>query len=109
MIALLTGEAFQVVDVVAGPHDHLESGNDFVAGRAEAGVAEEPQIVALAQHEIPFGVERRSHLAQSAVTAAALETVLVPEKVESSQQKSVLDVLSAAGAQLTGARLLLLI
>jgi hypothetical protein len=39
VITLLTGEAFQVIDVVAGAHYHLECGNHFVTGVAVAGVA----------------------------------------------------------------------
>lgn len=37
-----------------------------------------PQVVTPAQDEVGLGVERGAHLAQAAVTAGALEAVLVP-------------------------------
>ena len=40
-----------------------------------------PEVVSLAEEEVPLGVERLTHLPQSGVTAAALEAVLVPEEV----------------------------
>ena len=43
MSTLLTGEALQMVDVSPGPHHHLEGRDDFVAGRAVAGGAEQPE------------------------------------------------------------------
>ena len=42
-----------------------------------------PEIVPLAEEEVALGVEAVAHLAQSAVAAPALETVLVPEEVQS--------------------------
>jgi len=80
--ALLTREALQVVDVGPGPHDHLEGGDHFVARGAVAGGAKQPEIVPLAEEEVALGVEAVAHLAQSAVAAPALETVLVPEHVQ---------------------------
>jgi hypothetical protein len=40
VIALLTGETLEVVDVGARPHHHLEGGDHFCTRRAIAGVAE---------------------------------------------------------------------
>ena len=103
--ALLAGEALQMVDVGPGPHHHLEGRDDFVAGGAVAGGAEQPEvfsqqasspslrdqpeIISLTEQEVPLGVERVAHLAQPGVTAAALETVLVPEHVQSLQPHNV--------------------
>lgn len=42
MVALLTSEALQVVDVGSGSHDHLKGGDDFVAGGAVACGAKQP-------------------------------------------------------------------
>ena len=42
-----------------------------------------PQIVSLAEEQVPLGVEGVSHLPQPAVTAPALQTVLVPVHVQS--------------------------
>lgn len=100
MVALLTGEALQMVDVVPGPHDHLEGRYHLVAGRAEASVAKESQIVPLAEHQIALGVQGGPDLAEPAIAAAALEAVLVPQQVQRPQQEPVLDVLFAAGAKL---------
>ena len=47
-----------------------------------------PEIVPLAEEEVALGVEAVAHLAQSAVAAPALETVLVPEHVQGLQSKS---------------------
>ena len=41
MVALLTGEAFEVIDVGSSPHDHLEGRDDLVAGRAITGCAKQ--------------------------------------------------------------------
>lgn len=38
----MTSETLEVVHVGFRPHDHLEGGDDFVAGRAVAGGAEQP-------------------------------------------------------------------
>ena len=42
MVALLTRETLQVVDVGPRPHDHLERRDDLVARRAVAGGAKQP-------------------------------------------------------------------
>ena len=47
---------------------------------------DQPEIISLTEQQVPLGVERVAHLAQPGVTAAALETVLVPEHVQSLQQ-----------------------
>ena len=83
--ALLTSEALQMVDVGPGPHHHLECRDDLLAGSAVARGAKEPEVVSLAEEEVPLGVERLAHLPQSGVTAAALETVLVPVEVHGLQ------------------------
>ena len=84
--ALLTSEALQMVDVGPGSHHHLECGDYFLAGSAVARGAEQAEVVSLAEQEVPLGVERVADLPQPGVTAAALETVLVPEHVQSLQQ-----------------------
>ena len=81
--ALLTREALQVVDIGPGPHHHLEGGDDLLAGGAVAGGAKQSEVVPLAEEEVPLGVQRLAHLAQPGVTAPALETLLVPEQVQS--------------------------
>ena len=60
--ALLAGEALQVVDVGAGPHHHLEGGDDLLAGGAVASGAKQPEVVPLAEEEVPLGVQRLAHL-----------------------------------------------
>lgn len=42
MITLLTGETFQVVYIIPGPHYHFESWNDLGTGRTIAGAAKQP-------------------------------------------------------------------
>ena len=86
MIALLAGEALEVVDVRLGAHDHLEGGYGFVAGRAVARVSEEPQVVPPAEYEVGLRVEGRTDLAQSAVATVALQAVLVPVSVQRLQE-----------------------
>ena len=85
--ALLTSEALQMVDVGPGSHHHLECGDYFLAGSAVARGAEQAEVVSLAEQEVPLGVERLTHLAQSGVTAAALQTVLVPVEVHGLQYR----------------------
>ena len=82
---LLTSEALQMVDVGPGSHHHLKGRDDLLAGSAVARGAKEPEVVSLAEEEVPLGVERLTDLAQSGVTAAALETVLVPVEVHGLQ------------------------
>lgn len=55
-----------------------------------------PKVVPLAQDEIRLRVQRRADFAQSTITAAALEAVLVPEQVEGLQQEPFRDRLVAA-------------
>ena len=83
--ALLTSEALQVVDVGPGSHHHLKCRDYFLAGSAVARGAKQAEVVSLAEQEVPLGVERLPHLPQSGVTAAALETVLVPVEVHGLQ------------------------
>ena len=45
-----------------------------------------PEVVPLAEYEVPLGVQRGSDLPQPAVAAAALETVLVPVQVKGLQK-----------------------
>ena len=85
---LLTSEALQMVDVGPGSHHHLKGRDDLLAGSAVARGAKEPEVVSLAEEEVPLGVERLTDLAQSGVTAAALETVLVPVEVHGLQYSS---------------------
>lgn len=59
VIALLAGEAFQMVHVAPCPHDHFESGNSFVARRAKTRCSKEPEIISFAQDEVCFGEEGR--------------------------------------------------
>jgi hypothetical protein len=42
VVTLLTGEAFQVVHVVPGPHHHLESWDNLRACSAVPSVAKQP-------------------------------------------------------------------
>ena len=44
-----------------------------------------PEVVPLAEQEVPLSVETVAHLPQPGVTAAALEAVLVPEHVQGLQ------------------------
>ena len=45
MVALLAGEALQVVDVGPGAHHHLEGGDHLVARRAVASSAKQPEKI----------------------------------------------------------------
>ena len=83
MAALLAGEALQMIDVGPGSHHHLKGRDDLLAGSAVARGAKESEVVSLAEEEVPLGVQRLAHLAQPGVTAPALETLLVPEQVQS--------------------------
>ena len=49
-----------------------------------------PQVVALAEYQVGLGVAGRSHFAESAVAAAALEAVFVPVHVQGPQQVPVI-------------------
>ena len=66
LTAALAGEAFQMINVVSRFHDHLESGDEFGAGRAVSGRAEQPA-------NIPH-INRR--LARSKASAHASATLL---------------------------------
>ena len=44
-----------------------------------------PEVVPLAEQQVALGVERLPHLAQPRVTAAALQTLLVPVQVQGLQ------------------------
>ena len=89
--------------------------------------AHSPEVISLAEDEVPLGEERGADLAEAAVAAAALEAVLVPVHVQGLQQvpgtisrvsgaepllpvarnlSPVLDLLAAAGALLRAGRLL---
>ena len=85
MVALLTGEALQVVHVISGPHDHLEGWNHFGTCSTVAGVAEQPEVVPPAEDEVCFGIERGTNFTKSAVATATFQTVLVPEQVQGLQ------------------------
>lgn len=98
MIALLTRETLQMVHIRSCSHHHLECRNHLVACRTVARIAEQPQIVPLAQQQIRFRVQRAAHLAQSAIAASALQTILMPEHVQRSQQIPIDDALAATGA-----------
>ena len=86
MAALLASKTFQMVDVGPGSHHHLKCRDYFLAGGAVASGAEQPEVVSLAEEEVPLGVERLAHLPQSGVTAAALQAVLVPVEVHGLQE-----------------------
>lgn len=45
-----------------------------------------PQVVSFAENEVGLRVERRADLAESAVAASALQTVLVPVQVQRLQK-----------------------
>lgn len=57
-----------------------------------------PQVVPAAEDEVGPGVEGGAHPAQAAVTAGALQTVLVPVPVQRLQHEAVPDLPVAAGA-----------
>ena len=50
VIALLTCKAFQVINVASCSHHHLKRRDDFVASGTESCIAEQPQVISLAQH-----------------------------------------------------------
>ena len=96
--ALLTSEALQVVDVGPGSHHHLECRDYFLAGSTVACGAKQPEVVSLAEEEVPLGVQRLAHLAQPGVTAPALETLLVPEQVQSLEDEYTLTIKFRGGS-----------
>lgn len=98
VIALLTSEAFQVVDIGPRAHHHLERWDDFAACRAMTGISEKSQIVSFAENKIGFGVERRANFAESAVAASTFQAVFVPVHVQRFQEVSLRNRLSATRA-----------
>lgn len=56
-----------------------------------------PEVVSAAEDEVGAGVKRGPHPAQAAVTAGALQTVLVPEPVQGLQHEAVPDFPITAG------------
>lgn len=106
VVALLAGEALQVVDVGPRPHHHLKGRNHLLARRAVTRRPEQPEVISLAEDEVPLGEERGADLSEATVAAAALEAVLVPVHVQRLQQVPVLYLLAAAGALLRACRLL---
>lgn len=103
MIALLTSETFQMINVAPSPHDHLKSGYHLTTCRAIPRIPEQSEVVPLAKDQIRFGVERGAHLAKPAIAAAALEAVFVPEEVQGLQKEALRDGFAAAGAVLRAA------
>lgn len=105
VIALLTSEALQMIHITPGTHHHLKRWNDFTTRRAVSRISKQPKIIPLAQDEVRLRIERGADLAEPAVTASALETVLVPEEVEGLEEVALGDGLAAASALLrTSAR-----
>ena len=47
-----------------------------------------PEVISLAKNEVSFGVERRADFAQSTVTAATFQAVLVPVHVQGFEEIS---------------------
>ena len=47
-----------------------------------------PEVIPLAEQQVPLGVQTVAHLPQPGVAAAALEAVLVPEHVQSLQAEN---------------------
>lgn len=58
-----------------------------------------PKIIPFAQHEVGFVVEFRANFSQSAVTAAALEAVFVPESFHRFEEEPFCDDFSTLRAQ----------
>ena len=56
----------------------------------KSGDSYSPEIIPLAEEEVPLGVEAVAHLTQPGVTAAALEAVLVPEHVQGLQAENII-------------------
>ena len=63
-----------MVDIVLRSHHHLEGGDDLLAGGAVSSGAKQPEVVPLAEQEVPLGVERLANLTQSTITTSALQT-----------------------------------
>lgn len=78
VIALLAGEAFQVVHIPPCTHHHFECWDGLVARRAETRGTKQPEVVPFTEDEVSFGEEGGSNFSQSAVTTGAFKTVFVP-------------------------------
>lgn len=89
-----------MVNVTPSSHDHLEGGYDFTTRGTVTRVAEQPEIVPLAQDQVRLGVQGGADLPQSAVAASAFEAVFMPVEVEGLQEVALGDGLAAAGALL---------
>ena len=87
MSTFLASKTLKMVDIILGPHDHLKGWDDLLAGGAVAGGAKESEVVPLAEQEVALGVERLTHLTQTTVTTATLQTRLMPVHVNSLRQK----------------------
>ena len=118
VLALSARKALQVVDIGAGPHDHLEGRNHLVAGSTESRAPEQsvgggrgssqwpcppqcperhsPQVVSFAEQQVALCVQSGGHLPQATVTAAAPQTVLVPRRIQSPQEELLLDLFPTA-------------
>lgn len=96
VVAVLAGEALQMVDIPTGPHDHFKGRYCFAARRAETSSAEKPEVVPLAEYEVGLGEEGGADLSKAAVAAGALEAVLVPQLVQRLEQEPLADGLLAA-------------
>jgi len=57
-----------------------------------------PEVVPFAEYQVGFGVQRGSDFTQPTVAAAAFETVLVPEQVQSFEQEPFGYAFAAIGA-----------
>lgn len=89
-----------MVDVVFGTHHHFERRYHLVARGTVPGSAEQSEIVSLTQYKVCFSIQGRADLAEPAITAAALEAILVPEQVQGFQQESLGDTFPATRAVL---------
>lgn len=63
MIALLTSETLQMVNIIPSPHHHLKSRYHFRTSRAITSVTEQSEIVPFAQNQIRFGIQRGTDFA----------------------------------------------
>lgn len=62
MCTLLTGETVQMIDVRSSLHNHLERWYLFVACRAVSRIAEQPEVIPLAEDKIGPGEQTRTDL-----------------------------------------------
>ena len=82
LVALLTGEAFQVVNVCFSPHHHLKGRDDFGTGGATARGAKQSEVIAFAKDFIGFRVQGGSHFTETTPAASAFEAILVPVPIQ---------------------------